>query len=722
MEAATKGRPAASGGAPRFTGTLGPESLDVTSPTHRRFPALAILVSFVASGALAAQAPPDSAPAAELAPVVVEVFRTPVVLERVPFSASVVGESQIRKARPGLALDEALRGVPGVQVDNRHIYALGERISVRGFGARAQFGVRGVRVVADGIPATFADGQSALEIVDPALLGRAEVIRGPASALYGNAAGGVIVLRAAPPADAPLEQRYRLVVGEHGLQRLEGGLSGRAGAADYRLRLSHFAWDGFREHGAAELRRASGAVGYALGGGVLRLSGAWLDFDAQNPGALPAERFRTEPHRAAPLNVERGAGKEGRQRQLGLGWSRPLAAGELEVLGYGIDRWIRNPIVPFVIDLDRGAAGLRAAYRGRLAGERARWSAGLDLDVQRDDRQNYVNMNGEPGAKVRDQLEHVRSAAPYVHLSLRPVPRWHLLGGLRYDRFSFAVADRLAAEGRPDESGARVMAAWSPSAGVLYEWHPALALFGNVATAFETPTTTELANRPDGAGGFNPELEPQRTLSYELGARGTHGVVGYQLAVYHAEVENALIPFEVPDAPGRTYFRNAGAARHRGLEASAWVRPRPGLLAQLGYTLTDAVFRDYQVAAVRYDGNRVPGVAPHRWELTLLYEAPAGPYLGLDVRRLSAVPADDANSEHAPAYTVADVRAGHDTLRLGRLAASPFAGITNLFNRAYAASVVPNAAAAAGQPRPFYEPGPGRSFYAGVEVRVGGRR
>ncbi len=664
---------------------------------------------------------PDTVPVYRIAPVVVEIFRTPFVLDRLPYAASVVGEEQIRQGRPGLALDEALRGVPGVQVDNRHIYALGERISIRGFGARAQFGVRGIRVVTDGIPATFPDGQSALEIIDPGMLGRAEVIRGPASAIYGNSAGGVISFRDAPAPDVPFHQRYRVVGGENGLRRLEARLGGRGGPVDYRVGLSHFAYAGFREHSAAEHLRASGQIGYTLGGGHLRLMASLLSFDAENPGALTAQGFRDTPQQAVPLNITRQAGKEGSQRQLGVGWTGPLGAGEVEVLGYGITRWVRNPIVPFIIDLDRSAAGLRGLYRGRM-GTQTRWTAGVDLDLQRDDRQNFVNADGEPGRLTRDQLEWVRSAAPFLHLATSPLPGLHLMGGLRYDHFQFRVEDRLVAlmaEERPDESGERVMAAWSPSVGVLYEWLPALGLYANAATAFETPTTTELANRPEEAGGFNPDLDPQRTLSYEVGARGAVGRVGYQLAAYQAQVENALIPFEVLNVPGRTFFRNAGSALHRGVEASGWVRAGRGLTLQLSYTHTDAVFRDYEVRGTRHDGNRVPGVALHRAEAILRYDTPGGFYLWIEGRYASSTPADDANSEFAPAYSLLDLRLGHERWPVRRVELSPFVGITNLLDRHYVASLVPNATAAAGQPRPFYEPGAGRALYLGVEMRVG---
>lgn len=672
-----------------------------------------------ASPAAAQEERADTLPVYPVEPLVVEVFRAPFVLERVPYAASVVEEEAIRRGKPGLSLAEALRAVPGVQVDNRHIYALGERISVRGFGARSQFGVRGARAVVDGIPATFPDGQSALEIVDPALLGRVEVIRGPASVLYGNAGGGVLSFRTPPPADVPLLQEYRAVGGADGLRRIESRLSGTTGRTSYRLGLSRLDHAGYREFSEAGLLRGNGQLGFALGGGELRLTGAFLRFDAQNPGALTTAELGEDPRGAAPMNLQRVTGKEGNQQQLGAFWTAPLAGGEVEVAGYGIHRRIRNPIVPFVIDLDRNAAGVRALYRGEsaLGDTRAGWTLGVDGDAQWDDRQNRANEDGETGALILDQRERVRSVAPFLHLSASPVADLHLMGGVRYDRFHFSVDDRFESEPGAGDSGSRVMSAWSPAVGVSYEWRPALGVYANLSTAFETPTTTELVNHPEGRRGFNPELEPQRTVSYEAGARGALGRAAYQLSVYRADVRNSLVPFEDPAVAGRTFFRNAGSAMHRGVEASGSLRGGRGLTALLSYTYTDAVFRSYVVQEEDFSGNRIPGVAPHRVGGMLQYETPGGLFLGLEGRHASATPVDDANAESAPAYTVFGARAGHDAVRVGRAEVSPFVGVENLTDRSYVPSVVPNAFGGR-----YYEPGAGRSVYLGAEVRLGADR
>lgn len=667
----------------------------------------------LASSPAGAQQParPDTV---RLDTLTVQVLRTPLPAVRAPYAVSVVTEREIRLAQPGLALDRALRAIPGVQVDNRYNYALGERISIRGFGARAQFGVRGVRVLLDDIPATLPDGQTTLNHVDPGALERVEVVRGPAAALYGNASGGVIRLTTLEPPTAPFASEYRVVGGADGLLRLQSTVGGRARGFRYLAKATRLRYDGFREYAEADNTQLSARLGWAGGDDDVRLALDLVDYDARNPGSLSDSLLRVDRRQAFANNVRQATGETGRQGQVGASWRRALRPGVLEMSAYGITRAIDNPIPNRVIDLARRAGGVRAAFSSSpgVGWDALRWTAGAELQAQRDDRENYANQGGERGALALDQRERVAAASGFAQGTLVLGERVDVLAALRYDRHRFRVEDRFVTDDA-DDSGARTMDAWSPTVGISLRAADAAVLYANVATAFETPTTTELANRPDGAGGFNPELEPQRTLSYEAGVKGTLGpAASYTLAAYRARVRDALIPFEVEGAPGRQFFRNAGSARHQGVEASlAWITGP--FVARAAYTWTDARFRDYVVDGTDFGGNRIPGIAPHRVEAALTLGTGTGPFVGVDGRYLAATEVDDANRFRSPSYAVFDLRAGWEELRVGRFRASPFVGIDNLLGREYNTSVVVNAFG-----RRYFEPGPGRTLYAGV--RVGG--
>jgi iron complex outermembrane recepter protein len=661
----------------------------------------------------AQEQPTDTVPI-PIAPVTVTVLRTPLEVGRAPFAVAANDAIRIQRGQPGLGLDEALRGIPGVQVDNRFNFAVGERISVRGFGARAQFGVRGVRVLVDGIPATLPDGQTALSHVDLNTVRRAEVIRGPVSALYGNTAGGVIQLETAEAPAAALSQEGRVVAGSHGLLRLHSATGGRTGGTSYLLNVSRLEYGGFRDFSSGRNSYLGGRVGHVSDRDDLRLVFSAVDSDAENPGSLSLPLLQEDRNQAFANNKRQRTGKQAREGQIGASWRRALGGAHLESAAYVLRREVVNPIPTTIIDLDRVAFGARTLLRWDTGpGGWLRWAAGAEADRQRDDRRNFGNVEGDRGSLTLDQLEHVTNVAGFAQLTAAPAERVTLLGGLRYDRFGFQVRDHFITDTNPDDSGRRSMDAISPSVGASVRVVDQIHLYGNVGTSFETPTTTELANRPDGAGGFNPLLEPQRALSMEVGSQGRLGsAVAYQIATYRARIRNSLIPFEVPEAPGRQFFRNAGSALHRGIEVGTTVALTPRLRVDGAYTYTDARFEEYTTSTGNFSGNRVPGIAPHRLELGTTYEHVSGWFVAVDGRHLASIAVDDANSARSPAHSLMDARLGHGHVTLGRAIVAPFAGVTNLLDVEYNAAVAVNAFG-----QRFYEPGPGRSLYLGASLR-----
>lgn len=675
---------------------------------NRTLLALPALMLACVLSADAQQGPrPDTLAPVELPGLTVTVLRTPVVLTRAPFAVSVNEGPELRRGRPGLALDETLRAIPGVQVDNRYNFALGERISIRGFGARSQFGVRGVKVLVDGIPATFPDGQTSLSHVDLGLIQRTEVIRGPAAALYGNTAGGVIQLTTQDPSDRPIAEEAEIVSGSDGLMRLRSTTSGRSGATSYLFGLSRLDYSGYREFSDARNSHLTAKLGWAGERDTVQLVATGVDYNAKNPGSLSQTLLDADRSQAYSGNKKFQTGEEGRQGQLGVTWRRSTGPVGWEMTGYGIARKVENPIPSTIIALRRKVAGARLVAHASPIAPLA-LSAGAEVGFQRDDRQNYGNVGGERSALALDQNEQVDDLALFAQAAAEPTSRLTLLGALRYDRFRFGVDDQLITSDNPDDSGRRTMDAISPSAGASFAFVDAFHLYGNVATSFETPTTTELANRPSGAGGFNPDLDPVRTLSFEAGAKGSGNAISYQLAVYRARVLDALVPFEVPQAPDRQFFRNAGEAIHRGVEAGLTLLPLPGVRLQSSYTYTDARFRGGDL-----DNRLVPGISPHRAELATVYDAPRGWFAAVETRYVSKIVVNDANTFRSPAYFLADLRAGLTRLRVGQIIAEPTVGLDNVFDTRYNASVVINAFGGR-----YYEPGPGRSVHFGLAVRL----
>lgn len=662
---------------------------------------------------------------ARLSPTVVTVLRTSVELARAPFAVSVATRDEIQRGKPGFALDEALATIPGVQVDNRFNYALGERISIRGFGSRAQFGVRGVRVLLDGIPMTTADGQTTLNNVDVSSLARVEVVRGPASSTHGNASGGVIQLetdRGDEFANRRGGGEVRYSGGADGLSRFQ--LMSRSSSANVFATgtVSQLKYDGYRDWNAADNTHVNFQVGRYFSAGTLAFLGNFVDYDAQNPGGLTRDSARLKPFMAWPTNKTRFmTGEKGRQVQGGATWRQQIRGAELQLATHALSRSIDNPIPNTIVVIDRGAAGARASLSGTPELIGVHVAGGAEWQMQRDDRLNYVNTpnTGARGATTLDQRENVKNTALFFQATSEILSTVDLMAGVRYDRIGFDADDRLINGTNPDDSGDRTMSAVSPSIGITWRLGSLFDAFANYSTSFETPTTSELANQQSGAGGFNPALDPQRTRSAEVGVNGRLRVARvagtFQLTAYSANVDDALIPFEVASAPGRQYFRNAGSTDHRGIELGTSLVLPMNVALRGAFTHTDATFGSYAVTTgsttTVYDGKSLPGVARNRGDVTLSW-LPARFFVDWETRASSAMPVNDANSESADAYVVHGLRGGLRDVSVGPFRFAPHVGLFNLFDRRYMTSVVVNAFGGR-----YYEPGPPRSVYAGMSAK-----
>jgi iron complex outermembrane receptor protein len=662
----------------------------------------------------------------------ITVTRAPEPLKRVPYAVGVLDRDDLQRGQQTVGVDEALNNLPGVVVSNRYNFSLDQRITIRGFGARSNFGVRGLKILLDGVPQTLPDGQSQLTNIDFADIDRAEVLRGASSSLYGNASGGVISLRTERAAPGPFAQRIRVNGGDgkradDGFYKWQSWTSARSGNVSGTLSVSQFKADGFREHSAAEFRQLNGGVDYALGGSsiaTLRLSLA-DDPKAQNPGALTPTEYAVNADSAAASNILRGADKDAQQHQLALGIRHVDAGGnEYEGTVFGLLRYLKNPLAAppptnvtptsgTYVDIDRAAGGARGSMSRSLGSAAAspRLTAGVDLQRLRDDRRNFRSDGGVPTSEVLlDQREKVTEFGPFAQLQWSPREELLVSVGARYDWVRFDLGDRFLADG--DDSGSRTMAAASGNVGMSWSVSDKFVPYLNVSTSFETPTTTELVNKPDGSGGLNPDLGPQRAVNYEIGARGQPTArITYSVALFLGRITDALV--QQSEIGGRAFFRNAGKTHNDGAEVGLSLTPFDGLTLNGAYTYAHYRFADYQLAdGTVLNGNRLPGVPEDFWRLGLRAALPYDFYVDADHTISSSIVADDANTIWVNAWGagVTNLRVGWNG-RSGQMEIGPFLGINNLWDRRYVGSVTLNGAFGR-----VLEPAPRRVIYLGTEI------
>lgn len=656
-----------------------------------------------------------------LAPVRVTVTRD---VERstfdLPYSVSRLAIDSARVGARRGSLNDLLITIPGLVVSNRHNPTQDPRVSVRGFGARSAFGIRGLRVLRDGVPLTLADGQAAIDFVDLETVGSAEVMRGAAGALYGNASGGVVALRSEAWPPQGVRGRLRGTWNEDA-ERASGNAAGVSGPWAWQGTATRNTSDGPRDYARFRSTAAMGDLQRTFGPTTVRAQLTWYDTPlGENPGAVTATELVNIPTIADSQNVRKRASKTVQHTQLAVMADRSWRGGSATASVFGTMRELYNPQAFAVVGFDRQAMGVttRVQHGGLKGNTFWRLAVGADLQSQRDDRRNWVNCAGlsgaqrpvtqcptaaDQGVETIHQLEKVGAVGVYTRGELtRSVLT--LTGTLRADRTTFTVEDRRATAAT---SGSIDMGAVSPMLGLTWKVTSLSSIYANFATSFETPTTTELANQPDGQGGLNRQLDPQRGRTFELGAKGLlGGRLLYDASVFDIATRDELIPFEIPNSGGRRYFRNAGETSRRGAEL--------GLSASLGAVDVGASlahityeYDAFTVATAVLDGNKVPGVSPTTASFFATGRHSWG-FLTLEAQQGSRTAADDANVNHAPGYVLWNARTGLTRIR----GLEPVIGIENVFDRTWVANIVTNATRGR-----FFEPGAGRRVYVALSVK-----
>lgn len=684
---------------------------------------------YLAVQIVSAPSTPHDAAGTTLAPVVVQVGRDagrPVL--DLPYAITSVTPDSARPGQRHTSLEETLFLIPGVTVYNRNNPAQDARISIRGFGARSSFGVRGVRVMRDGIPLTLADGQTPTDYLDLENVGRVEVMRGSASSLYGNASGGVIDIRSSDPGPARLSASAKAWSAEHASRKIVAQTAGRLSHFIYQTTASRWRTDGFRAH--SKQRTTTGDVRgqYNAGAAVYSLTFEGFEMPlAQNPGALTLAQLSADPEMADPLSVRKAAGKTVKQAQFGASAVRSLRGGELRATIHSGRRSLYNPLTFGIVYLGRHTSGadVRATFPFAIRELANRFTTGIELQRQNDARRSFPNCtdlaspapNPTPacpagtaqGSPTLDQVELVSSAGFYAADQITLSSRYIFAASVRADAVRFAVNDRFVSGTNPNDSGRRILRSVSPMAGFTIRLTPTSSYYWNFSSAFETPTASELGNRPDGSAGINQQLSPQRSITFEAGyKRLTAPGLQLNAALYTTRVRDELVPFEIAPGNGRRYFRNAGRTARRGIEISA---AKTAGLAELGvaYTYGDFRYRSFTVAGTSFAGKRIPGVASSQLQASATLRLAAVSLVG-EGSFSGRVFADDANTISAPGFAVLNLRLGTDRIG-GGTGLSFSTGAYNVFNRRYASSVAVNASGGK-----FFEPGQTRSVYAGFTL------
>jgi iron complex outermembrane receptor protein len=677
---------------------------------------IAALISASATAQDAEKAPATGA-------MVVTATRNEEPVFDIPAAIDVVSGEDLRAHRAGVDLSEGVGRIPGLVVQNRYNYAQDLQVSSRGFGARAAFGVRGVRLLQDGIPLTMPDGQGQTALFDLDGANRVEVLRGPFAALYGNSSGGVIHLLSATE-NRPPQIQANATNDDEGTWRGAMSFAGELGPTDFSGNLSRFDTDGFRDHSAARRDFSNLRVRYRPDdASTLTILGNFLDQpDTQDPLGLTQAQLDADPTQAGIGAEQFNTRKSIRHTQGGLAYDREFSEqNSMRLLGYYGDRqveqYLANPSVAItgsggVVDLDRqfGGAGLQWHHAGSVGSGTYDFTLGAEYDRMEERRRGYVNVFGVKGELRRDEDDLVDSFDQFLIATWNLTERWKISGGLRRSEVSFESEDFFIVGANPDDSGKRDFESTQPVVGVLFEATPAVHLFASAGEGFETPTFSELAYRPDGLPGLNFDLKPADSTNFEAGVKTRFGeFTRLTTTLFHSDTEDDIVTGPAP-FPGRNTFVNAERTTREGAEfALSTAAFNAALTLDVAYTYTRARFEEFvNFAGLDLSGNQIPGVPEHSAYAELAWRhVRSGFTTGLEGRWADKVFVDDINSASADSYVVVNFHAGFRQ-DVGTWRFEEFLRVDNIADEEYVSSVVVNAVNGR-----FFEPGPPRTYMLG---------
>lgn len=630
-------------------------------------------------------------------------------------------------------LSEVLQGVAGLQINNRENYAQDLQISMRGFGARSTFGVRGIRMYVDGIPATMPDGQGQSSNIDLNSLDHIEVLTGPFSSLYGNSSGGTI-LAETKEGQGKDSIQVGLNAGSHHKQQaniqLQGG-SEQANQPAYMISSSYFDTDGFRDHSAAQKVLNNAKLTWNLeDGSQINWVMNRVDIDADDPQGLSREQWKANPKQVNDSNNIYNVRKEIEQTQTGLTWTKPLNDQQelYSMLYLGNRQVVQYQSIPKgpqanarhaggVIDFDRDYYGADFRWTGKELLPNTTLVAGVALDRMVEDRKGYNNYNhagtfGVKGDLRRNENNTLWNLDPYVQASWQFLPKWHLDTGLRYSNVHYESDDHYIVAGNGDDSGSTDYQKLLPSVALGWDILPELYAYASYGKGFETPTFTEMAYPTLATSGINFDLKPASSDTYELGLKSQNAFGLFTLAVFNTVTKNDIVPDDAN--AGRNTFRNAEQTLRQGAELAWQQQLWQDLKLSASYSYLDATF-DADIATTTTKpliekGTYIPGIAKNQAFTRIAWQPEQGFQAGLEARYMDKIYVDDINSDTAPSYTVVAANVGY--LWVNRdWKVNSYARVDNLFDRNYVGSVIVND----GNSR-FFEPADGRNFSVGMSV------
>lgn len=628
-----------------------------------------------------------------------------------PISVSIINTKEIQDILPQLSLHDYINTVPGIFALNANNFSQDLRVSIRGFGARSAFGIRGIKILVDDIPETTPDGQGQIDNLNIGAIEKLEVIRGPSSALYGNASGGIINITTKDDFESNFV-KTGITYGAYNFKQYQIQSGYKLNNSSFILNAANTLTNGYRENSGFKNTNINLKIKQSISANT-KLN-AQINYSdspyAGDAGGLTLDEVNSNRRQARTRNLNFNTKEAIKQFKAGVSLNHLWENNTFKTYGFYSSRDFYG-LLPFefggIVDLGRDYFGLGASYNHKHESEKNKntFQIGFDFGKQNDDRSRYYNLNGDQGNKTLDQTELFTSFGIYAvnHFKFN---KFLLHSSIRYDYNKIEAKDEFLSNG--DQSGELKWNSLNPAIGLNFQFAKGHNLYTNFSTSFETPVLSELSANPTNEGGFNESLKPQKAHNYEIGYKVKTKKVYGELALFYIRSEDDIIPYEIETFPGRTFYKNAGRTNRKGVELNYGMNILTNLNLDITYSFSDFRYDKYSNTTDSFDGNELPGIPKHMGAITLFYQNEKGLKLRLKNRYVGKLYVNDENGILDKDYLSTDFNVGYNW-KLNNLELIPFFGINNLFDTKYNDNIRINAFGDR-----YYEPAPGINLYGGI--------
>lgn len=657
----------------------------------------------------------DSLSTVNLEQVFLKSSKIKTLKEKLPLAITLIDFSKKQDSKQQLTFNDYLSNVPGLFSLNANNYAQDLRVSIRGFGARSAFGIRGVKIIVDGIPETTPDGQGQIDNLNLGAIKNIEVVRGPSSLLYGNASGGVISINTIDT----VEKNYvngGISSGSYNMSLYQIGFGIKTEKTNYIFQSNQIKTDGFRAFSGFKNTNVNGRIFHSF------KDDSKLNFNlnytnspfAEDAGSLNAETVRENRRQARQRNIDFDTQEAISQLKLGLNYTNDFSKKlKFNTNGFFSTRNFYGKL-PFefggIIDLDRVyyGHGSNLSFESLNNKNKNTLQIGYELAFQNDKRQRFRNLEGTQGEQTLNQNELFNNIGVYA-LDHFTIGKLLLRAGIRYDINTLKAEDDFLNNG--DDSGNINLNALNYSLGINYNITKGHYLYTGISTSFETPVLSELSSNPNG-GGFNENLEAQEAINYEIGYKLNKNSTKAEIALFYILTENDIVPFELEAFPDRDFFRNAGSSTRKGVEVFVEQKIDKNLSVNTSYTYSEFKYKNYELPSGDFRGKLLPGIPKHKISFSTNFYNKQGLFIALQGQHVGSLYTNDSNSVKVKPYTVLNLNFKYD-VKVSSIKLIPFFGLNNLLNTKYNDNIRINAFGGR-----YFEPAPEFNVYMGLRVRV----